>query len=312
MGIGHWALGIGHRVLGIRNRNNQPPIDNQSPIINNEPPAIDEPDIRDFRPETTQKVIASLQAGKSLVVTGEPGSGKTHLARLVREQLDCAYGIYRGDNIKCLQAIAKDLDCPLHQITEDGGDGKPLTAKQLREEITLNLRNYVLIADRAHKYPSSLKGWLEDLYDEGHTLLLLGDRRDLEGVLFKIPRITLPPLTEQQIRTIIWSEAVKLGVTITPPKAAELASRAGGNPLLAQRLVQEVQQGLDSPNNQDGGNYRDITPFLLAIAGLLGATRFIGLATGDVVLRVVGGLAITVFFAFRSLRLLFPKGDKRR
>lgn len=150
------------------------------------------------------------------------------------------------------------------------------------------------------------------IVDEGKTLLLLGDRRDLEGVLFKIPRVELEPLTELQIRTMIWNEAVKAGITITPPKAAELASRAGGNPLLAERLVQEIQQGLDNKDTQDSGKYRDITPFLIAIMGLVGATRFIGLATGDTMLRVIGGVAITLFFSIRSLRLLFPKENKRR
>lgn len=270
------------------------------------------PDIKDFRPDITAQVINSLKAGKSITVTGEPGAGKTHLAQLVQEELPCAYGIYRGDNLRCLKQIAESLDCPTHSITEEGEEGKPLTARQLKDEIALNLGNKVLIADRIHKWNAGLKGWLEDLYDEGHTLLLLGDRRDLEGVLFKIPRIQLQPLAEQQIRTIIWSEAVKAGVTITPLKAAELASRAGGNPLLAERLVQEIQQGLDDNNTQDSGKYRDITPFLIAIMGLVGATRFVGLATGDTMLRVIGGVAITLFFSIRSLRLLFPKENKRR
>lgn len=211
-----------------------------------------------------------------------------------------------------MRQLAESLDCPIHSLTEDGDDGKPLTARQLKDEIALNLGNKILIADRIHKWNAGLKGWLEDLYEEGYTLLLLGDRRDLEGVLFKIPRLELQPLTDLQIRTFIWNKAVSLGIQLTPPKAAELASRAGGNPLLAERLVQEIQQGLDNTNTQDSGKYRDITPFVIAIMGLVGATRFIGLATGDTMLRVIGGVAITLFFSIRSLRLLFPKENKRR
>ncbi|GBE95661.1 AAA family ATPase [Nostoc cycadae] len=257
-------------------------------------------------------MLASLQQGKSICVTGDVGMGKTHLAKLVQDELDCCYGIYRGDNTKCLQMIAEGLDIDLYQIIDEGDRGKPLTAKQLREEITLNLSSTILICDRIHKWPASLKGWLEDLHESGAVLLLLGNQRDLEGVLFKVPRLTLPPLDEQQIRTIIWSEASKMGVQISPPKAAELASRAGGNPLLAQRMVLELQQGVESNNNQDSNNYRDITPFLMAIAGLLGAVRFIGMATGDLHLRILGGLAITVLFSLRSLSLVFPKRNSRR
>lgn len=253
-----------------------------------------------------------MQQQKSICVIGEVGSGKTHLAKLVQDELDCCYGIYKGDNTKCLQMIAEGLDIDLYQITDEGDRGKPLTAKQLKEEITLNLGNTILICDRAHKWPASLKGWLEDLHESGATLLLLSNQRDLEGVLFRVPRLTLPPLDEQQIRTIIWSEAVKIGVQLTPPKAAELASRTGGNPLLAQRTVLEMQQGVDSANTQDGGNYRDITPFLMVIVGLIGATRFIGMATGNIQMRIIGGLAITVLFSLRSLSMVFPKRNSRR
>lgn len=185
-----------------------------------------------------------MQQGKSICVIGESGAGKTYLAKLIQEQLDCAYGVYRGDNTKCLQMIAENLGLETHKIDEETGEQKrALTAKQLKDAIAANLGDTILIADNAHKWTASLKGWLEELWEEGHTLLLLGNRRDLEGVLFKIPYLPLPPLNEQQTRSIIWTEAAKLGVTITPLKAAELASKAGGNPLLAQRLVLEPATG---------------------------------------------------------------------
>jgi AAA domain/RuvB AAA lid domain len=258
-------------------------------------------------------VLDSLRQKRSICITGATGMGKTHLAKLVQEELpNSVYAIYKGDNTKTLQMIAEGLDCDIYQTTEEGDRGKDLNAKQLKEEITLNLGETVLICDRIHKWTASLKGWLEDLHENGATLLLLGNQRDLEGILFKVPRLILPALDEQQIRTIVWNEAAKLRVQILPPTVAEIASRAGGNPLLAQRLVQEIQQGIDSPDNQDGGKYRDIAPFLMAIAGLVGAVRFIGMATGDLRLRILGGLAITFFFSIRSLSLLFPKRNSRR
>jgi hypothetical protein len=209
-----------------------------------------------------------------------------------------------------LQQLALGLDIAIREIGEEGEEGKLLTPKALKKEIALNLGENILIADRAHKWTGDLKGWLEELSEAGHTLLLLGDRRDLEGVLFKVPRLVLPALAEQAIRKIVRAKATELkNVNLDEAKISQIAAKAGGNPFLAQRLVQEFVQGFQS---QDGGNYRDITPFLVAIAGLIGALRFVGMATGDTFLRVAGGIGISVFFAMRSLKLLFPKEDRRR
>lgn len=248
-----------------------------------------------------------LSKGDSICITGEVGIGKTHLARMVMKSLKdkCCYGYYRGDNTKCLQQIATGLKIPLDV------DGKPLTAKQLKEDIALNLRETILICDHFHKWPASLKGWVEDLHESGAVLLLLGNHRDLEGVAYKIPRLSLSPLKDEEIRDIIWRQAKQLSHALTTNEVVEMAGRAGGNPLLAKRMVQELHQGVESTNVQDGNNYKSITPFLMFTAGLIGAVRFIGLATGDIRLRIVGGIFITILFSLRYLSALFPKGSRK-
>lgn len=253
-----------------------------------------------------------LSKGDSICITGEVGIGKTHLALIVADKLKCCYGNYKGDNTKCLQQIALDLKIPLNQIGQDGAEGKPLTAKQLKEEIALNLGDTILICDRFHRWSASLKGWVEDLHSEGATLLLSGNHRDLEGIAYKIPRLALSALKDDEIRDIIWAHASLLSLSLTTTQVSEMASRAGGNPMLAKRMVQEHKQGVESKDIQDGNNYRDITPFLLAIFGLIGAVRFIGMATNDVRLKVLGGLAITLFFALRNLRFVFPRWSRKQ
>jgi hypothetical protein len=248
-----------------------------------------------------------LSQGNSLVVIGEVGMGKTYLANQIRDRLDCGYGEYRGDMTKCLQGICLSLDCPI--VNEDE---KPLDNKGLKREIELNLGKKILICDRADKWTANLKGWIETLHEDGHTLLLLGVRRDLEGVLFKVPRLYLEPLKDDQIRTILKRESEAKNLTLSEAKIADLSSRTGGNPLLANRLIMEINQGTESQDYRDSGNYRDISPFLIAIAGLIGALRFVGMATGNIQLRILGGIAIAIFFSLRSLALLFPKEDRRR
>ncbi|BAZ18767.1 ATPase (plasmid) [Calothrix sp. NIES-4071] len=250
---------------------------------------------------------------KSICITGEVGIGKTYLAQQVVKALGkkCCYGYYRGDNTKCLQQIASSLNISLNQIDNEGAEGKPLTAKQLKEDIAECLGETILICDHFHRWPASLKGWVEDLHESGATILLLGNHRDLEGVTYKIPRLALSPLKDDEIRDIIWRQAKQLSHALTTNEVVQMAGRAGGNPLLAKRMVQELHQGVESTNIQDGNNYRSITPFLMFTAGLIGAVRFVGLATGDIRLRIVGGVFITFLFSFRYLSALFPKRSRK-
>jgi hypothetical protein len=268
--------------------------------------------IIDFRTDVTNQVIVMLSQGDSICITGEAGLGKTHLALKVINNLNnCCYGIYRGDTIKCLQQIAKGLKISLNHINEEGIEGKPLSAKRLKEEIAENLDDTILICDNFHSWPASLKGWVDDLHENGATLLLLGNQRDLEGVAYRIPRMKLFPLKDEEIRDIIWAQAKEESLLLTTTQVSEMASRAGGNPMLAKRIVKEYKQGVESKDTQDSRKYKDITPFLTFIVGLIGAVRFFGMATGDIRLRIIGGVAITIVFSFRHLRSLFPRGSRK-
>jgi Cdc6-like AAA superfamily ATPase len=181
------------------------------------------PDVKeDYRPQVTKQVIGMLQEGHSICITGEVGIGKTHLARLIAKNFEdkYCYGNYRGDNTKCLQQIATSLDVPIE------ADGKFFTAKQLKEEIAINLGKNILICDHFHKWPASLKGWVEDLHESGAIIVLLGSHRDLEGVAYKIPRLVLSPLLDEEIRSIALAKASSLALSLTTIQVSEIASRS--------------------------------------------------------------------------------------
>ncbi|MBD2770715.1 ATP-binding protein [Iningainema tapete] len=231
---------------------------------------------QDYRASLTKRVVSNLGEGNSLMLIGEPGMGKTHLAKLVQTELDAVYAIYTGSVKACLVAIAQQIDCPI--VNEDG---KPLTIDRLKEEIAQNINGIILIADNVHRFPASLKYWLEGLQEAGIIMLLLGTKRDLEGVSFKMPRLKLEPLTEADTRSLIWKEVSVRNLSLPSHRVAELASRAGGNPMLAKRMIDELESGVDDPNLNDGDTYIDISPVLMAAVGILAAVRFIGLALHD-------------------------------
>lgn len=248
-------------------------------------------------------MIENLQGGASLLILGEPGSGKTFLAKQVEKELGAVICSYTGSVYETLVAIAEGIGCP----TEDEETGKPLKSSDLKKEISSNLNGKILVCDNAHNWTKSLRLWLESLYENGATLLLTATKRELEGITFKIPRLRLPPLEEEQIRQIILSENPKLPTW----KISELASQAGGNPMLAMRLVEELQTGTLTPDSKDGSNYRDASPAIMGLLSGIGMIRFIGLASGDKGLYIIGGISLTVFVMLKSFGRLLPRGNRR-
>lgn len=260
--------------------------------------------IAEFREGDINQVLGSLRKGQSLLVLGEAGSGKSVLGITVAKQFEseCKVAIasYSGSAKQTLIAIAQAFDVP----TETADDKpKPLTADQLRVEIRDDMRNgrRLLIADDAHRWPASLRYWMEELLRGKGLLLLLADRPPARDVFLKMPRLELEPLSPDQIRTLMYAEATAYGMAINPSKFAELQQRVGGNPALAKRVVHEELLGIGEEMSTDHRQYIDGTPFLIAGLSAIGIVRFIGLGMGDKALYMVGGVATLLALTLRTL-----------
>ncbi|QQE64178.1 hypothetical protein GFS31_08570 [Leptolyngbya sp. BL0902] len=258
----------------------------------------------EFREDDIAQVINSLLKGQSILVLGESGSGKSVLGLEVRHRLGSEYRIavasYSGSAKQTLIAIAEALGVP----TETADDRpKPLTADQLRVEIAqdMNGGRRLLIADDAHRWPASLRYWMEELLRGKGLLLLLADRPPARDVFLKLPRMELEPLTPDQIRTLMYAEATAQGMAINPAKFADLQQRVGGNPALAKRVVHEELLGIGEEMSTDHRQYIDGTPFLVASLSAIGIVRFIGIGLGDKALYIVGGVATLLALTLRTL-----------
>lgn len=244
-------------------------------------------------------MVSAVRAGQSVLVLGEAGSGKTTLARAcldaLSSELSCALSSYKGSLKQVLADMAQQLGIP----TENEND-KKLTAEQLKQEIAINVNEQtVLFCDNANRWPASLRYWLEELLSTGVMLVLFAVHNPKKDVFLRLLEIELVQPSDLHIRVVMAAEAQRLGVKLSRAQLAKLQARAGRNPMLARKVIQQEALGFES--TPEHSQYMDISPMVLAALALLGMVRFIGLGTGDRALYVVGGCAVVVVLALRYL-----------
>ncbi|HHP7245539.1 MAG TPA: ATP-binding protein [Elainellaceae cyanobacterium] len=211
-----------------------------------------------------------------------------------------AIASYCGAAKETLVAIADQIDVPT--VTQEEKP-KAMTAYQLRDELLKNLVSpkMLLIVDDAHRFPSSLRYWLEDIHRKGGLLLLLATAPPAKDISLKMPRIEMHPLKNDEIRALMYQEALSHGMTLQPSLFAELQQRAGNNPALAKRVVREALLGIGEEQSTDHQQYVDGTPFLVAALTAVGIVRFIGMGMGDRSLYIIGGIATLAAVALRTI-----------
>jgi energy-coupling factor transporter ATP-binding protein EcfA2 len=267
----------------------------------------------DFRETELAQIYSSLAKGQSLLVLGESGSGKSVLAAAIAKRFQgSTIATYGGSAKQTLMGIAEAFG--IETETEEGKPRK-LTAEILRAEILEWIQDgqNLLIADDAHRWPASLRYWLEDVLKAGGLLLLLADRPPAKDVFLKVPRLELEPLSADQVRTLMYAEATAQGLAINPSRFAELQQKVGGNPGLAKRVVHEEMMGLSNTSEAaDHRRYIDGTPFLIAALAAVGVIRFIGIGLGDKALYVTGGVASLMVIALRAIFYELNRRNKTR
>ena len=270
-----------------------------------------------FREAEINQAIASLETNQSLLIIGEEGSGKTAIAESVRTAFksrgwNVAIAEFSGSAKSTLLEICDQLGCD----TEDnsGNKPRPFTADQLREEIAQELKrsHVMLICDNAHRYPVSLRYWLQDCVGSKALLLMLATKPPVGGIFFKMPRIYIRALESLQIREIMLEEAGEINLKLPASTIADLEQRCGGNPFLARRVVREHSLNLGADEQGDRVDYVDGTPFLIAGISLISIVRFIGLGLGDKSLYIIGGIATVSAITLRVLLMRANYRNKSR
>jgi AAA domain len=264
-----------------------------------------------YRSAQKDRVVAALLANASLLVVGEAGAGKTFLAeRVIEELLDRGFSVSApaiGTVKQMLLEIAEDLGIDTETL-----EGKPMTGQQLQESIAewLEGNTAFLVMDNAHRFPVSLRCWLEKLHLQGQPMLLLATFPPARDIFLKLPRIELEPLADRFIREIMISEAEMLGLELSIAQLAELQERTGGNPMLACRVVREEYLGLDG-QTLDHTQWFDGTPLLIAALMCFMILRFLGLGFNSTTLYLLGGMITVAIGVIRIMLYSLPRRGGR-
>lgn len=289
-----------------------------APVIDNatlaSPPASDIPapgEFKIYRQSELNRTTASLLANGAILIAGEDGSGKSVLANAVVEKLQAdgfmVAFIEPATPKQMLLEIAHQFEIPTENL-----EGKALTADKLQVAIAgfLEENTAFLVIDDAHACKAGFRMWLKQLRRINAPMLLLATDPPRTDIFINIPRIELKPLPEYAIREIMIQAAAERAIALKPSELSKLQERAGGNPMLAARAVDEEYLGLEL-EGADHRRYFDITPLILLVGVVFVVMRFIGLGTSDQALYIFGGIAAAIFLGLSRLLYNLPRESQR-
>lgn len=194
------------------------------------------------------------------------------------------------------KANAKNL---LLELAEHlGAEPEKTTVEMLKEAIAESANGQILWVKNAQRLPLSLRFWL---FDTDFKLVLQCDRHPKKDVFLDCIALEVPRLNQSEIIEAFHAEAIAVGVIIPRKRIQQLASGCNGNRSQIRSLVRREKLGLEPDYKLQSGDYLDISPLLLSGLAGFGVLRFMGLATGDRNLYIIGGICMMLGMSFKYL-----------
>jgi hypothetical protein len=285
----------------------------------NEEPELDTGEFTIYRQAELNRTTASLLANGAILIVGEEGSGKSVLGNAVVEKLTCdgflVAFVEPTTPKQMLLEITQQFELPTEDI-----EGKNLTVDKLKRAICLQQRFAIaqflsentafIVLDDAQNCDMKFRIWLKQLRRKGVPMLVLATDPPRSDIFINIPRIELKPLPEKAIRQIMKAAAQERMIDLSAADLSKLQERAGGNPMLAIRAIEEEYLGLDI-EGADHRRYFDITPLILIVGVIFVIMRFIGLGTNDQALYIFGGIAAAIFLGLSRLLYSLPQEERK-
>ncbi len=238
------------------------------------------------------------------------------LIALVRSNFrEVAIASYAGSGKPLISSICEQLKCPT-LAPKYGRDGeiageREMSVEEMKTEVLENCAGCLVCADNADRWPASLRYWLGLMLEKGAVLACTAIADPQKEVFLKLLKVELTAPSIDQIRDLMYREAIALDMDLSPQTFARLQQLSGTNLMLAKKVVREESLGLTNDTGGEHRNYIDIAPFVNAMLAALGIVRFIGLGMGDRSLYIFGGIAMLVGISFKYLGRGLAKPKRR-
>jgi AAA domain len=266
-----------------------------------------------YRLEEKARILAALKANGSILLCGDEGSGKTILMDSVREDLAADGYVLAAILAPATQRQMLISICEQLEIDTIDLEGKALTVEKLRWAVNDYIRSNpatFLIFDDAHQLDPKFRTWLKNIQRQGASLLLAATKPPKTDIFLNTPALILRPLPDYFIRDLMAAAGVMRGLNLTQSQLADLQQRAGGNPALAIRSIDEEYLGLEIEGG-DRGDYFDITPLLILAATGFVMLRFFAVGTDSKLLYVIAGMSGALFIGITYMLRSLPRESKR-
>lgn len=280
-------------------------------------------------------LLLAVRAGRSVVLVAPPGYGKSALLEALHPALKEWSPVVWVDRVAPFGAFLKEVFAGLWEArvplpgvsyTKDlradlkGWGKQHPTNEEKARSILEALRAWnergasrvTLVVDDASGVTSSMVPWLVSFAEEA-TLVLAAYPETLrkagtKRLWARFERVDLPPLTPKESRELVEALVARYGVVAEDPEVykSRVLALAGGIPGEIERLVRFVRAEDIVKNRDVGTGYAEglahreergvaLAPVLLVLGGVAIATRYLGLARGEMDLYVMGGIGVAAF-----------------
>jgi len=289
------------------------------------------------RDEVIKAIVAEINKGKHVILTGPTGVGKSAVLRAALEKIGYKQDVLirlhdhqaKGQFVEMarqmltlglINAAALGLPSKFHEqpLEEfDWGEVRNqvnrMSIRDLTQAMIPALANSVekaviAVDDITSLTPTQMMFWLA-IFDHAQVVGCASEKKErVKKLWWKMKEIEVKPLGKDAVREIVNKYITAKGILIESRELYinHVIKQAGGIPQAINDMLDESSKEKRIDKNRvramrhDAGiSYLDFSPVMVLIGAGIMAMRFVGMGTGDKQLYILGGVGAIFFMTIR-------------